>query len=265
MTETRTTFLYSQAQIRPALTCIEIAMKRFKIMIENGFMNQKNSQVETTLTRVALIRAAIGYCRIFIDTLSQIAGWSPKAKELMKIGEEIIGILKQGWDGEGGGKEAEFWMPTASPYELVIKIMIEEQINRDAGPRNQLSEFTFNSLHNTISSTNVPFQSDILMENLKSLYNPILPSEEIEHDGTLRTIVFCYNANATSQLTVATSPEKWWPGSFLMRWATISRQSRLGVEGQQAVKDLINRVDHRVKEEVAKANLSSQKLGVKTW
>lgn len=62
-------------------------------MIENRFMNPKNSRGETTLTRVALIRAAIGYCRIFVITVSQIASWSPKAKELMKRGEEIIAIL----------------------------------------------------------------------------------------------------------------------------------------------------------------------------
>lgn len=67
----------------------------------------------------------------------------------------------------------------------------------------------------------------------------------------------------TPELAVATSPEKWWLGSFLMHWATISRQSRLGVEGQKAIKNLINQVDNRVREEVAIANLPSQKLGVK--
>ena len=91
----------------------------------------------------------------------------------------------------------------------------------------------------------------------------MLLSEETEHDGTPRTIAFRYNADATPQLAVATSLEKWWPGSFLMRWATISRQSRLGAEGQQAIKKLINAVDNRVREEVAEATLSSQKLGVK--
>lgn len=101
------------------------------------------------------------------------------------------------------------------------------------------------------------------MENLKKVYNPILPSEEVEHDGIPRTILFCYNANATPKLAVATSPEKWWPGSFLMHWAAISRQSRLGVEGQQAIKNLINQVDSKVREEVAKANLPNQRLGVK--
>lgn len=101
------------------------------------------------------------------------------------------------------------------------------------------------------------------MENLKKLYNPILLSEGVEHDGIPRTIVFCYNANAIPKLAVATSPEKWWPGSFLMHWAAISRQSRLGAEGQQAIKNLINQVDNRVREEVAKANLPNQKLGVK--
>lgn len=111
-------------------------------MIENGFMNQKNSRGETSLLRVALIRAAIGYCEIFVNTVSQIANWSPKAEELMKRGKEIIDTLRQGWDGEGGGESAESLMPTISPYELVIKIMIEEQIDRDSGPRNQLSGFT---------------------------------------------------------------------------------------------------------------------------
>lgn len=118
------------------------------------------------------------------------------------------------------------------------------------------------SLYDKISSANALSQPDILMENLKKLYNPILPSEEIEHDGIPRTIVFCYNANATPKLAVATSPEKWWPGSFLMHWAAISRQSRLVVEGQQAIKNLINQVDNRVREAVAKANLPNQKLGV---
>lgn len=136
--------------------CIENAMERFKIMIENGFMNQKNSRGETTLTRVALIRAAIGYCRIFVNTVSQITSWSPKAKELMKRGEVIIDTLRQGWDGEVIGEGFESLMPTASPYELVIRIMIKEQIERDARPRKQLSEFTFNSLYEKISSANAP-------------------------------------------------------------------------------------------------------------
>lgn len=48
-----------------------------------------------------------------------------------------------------------------------------------------------------------------------------------------------------------------------MHWVAMSRQSRLGVEGQQAVKNLINQVDNRVREEVAKANLPNQKLGLK--
>lgn len=82
-------------------------------MIENGFMNPKNSRGETTLTRVALIRAAIGYCRIFVNTVSQIASWSPKAKELMKRGGKIIAILRQGWDSKGGGEGVESLMPTA--------------------------------------------------------------------------------------------------------------------------------------------------------
>lgn len=99
------------------------------------------------------------------------------------------------------------------------------------------------------------------MENLRKLYCPILPSEEIEHDGTPRTIAFChkavFNKSKISRLfhVASTSPEKWWPWPFLMRWATISRQSRLGAEGQQATKKLINAVDNRVREEVAKANL----------
>lgn len=113
-------------------------------MIENGFMNPKNSQRETSLLRVALIRAAIGYCKIFVYTVSQIANWSPKAKELMKRGEEIIDTLRQGWGCEDNG---DGLMPNISPYELVIKIMIEEKIGRDtAMPRNQLSAFTFNLL-----------------------------------------------------------------------------------------------------------------------
>lgn len=114
-------------------------------MIENGFMNQKNLQGEVTLTRVALIRAAIGYCGIFVNTLSQISNWSPKAKELMTRGEEIIYKIRQGLDHENGGERGGPLMPTASPYELVIKIMIEEQIDKDLGPRDQLSEFTFSS------------------------------------------------------------------------------------------------------------------------
>ena len=171
--------------------------------------------------------------------------------------------LRQGWDSEGGGQGVKSLMPTASPYELVIKIMIEEQIGRETRPRKQLSEFTFNAVCDKISSANGPPQPDNLMENLKKLYNPVLPSEQVKHDGIPRTIVFCYNANANPELAVATSPEKWWPGSFLMRWAKISRQSRLGVEGQKAIKNLINQVDNRVREEVAKANLPSQKLGVK--
>lgn len=47
------------------------------------------------------------------------------------------------------------------------------------------------------------------------------------------------------------------------RWATISSESRLGVEGQQAINKLTNAVDERVRDEVAKANLTSQRLGVK--
>lgn len=124
----------------PLLPCTN--PPRLNRCIENGFMNLKNSRGETTLTWVALIRAAIGYCRIFVNTVSQIASWSPKAKELMKRGEEIIAILRQGWDSEGGGQGVKSLMPTASPYELVIKIMIEEQIGRETRPRNQLSEFT---------------------------------------------------------------------------------------------------------------------------
>lgn len=157
-------------------------------MIENGFMSQKNSRGETSLTRVALIRAAIVYCKILVNTVSQIANWSPKAKELMKRGEEIIDTLRQGWDGEGGGEGIESLMPNASPYELVIKTMIEEQIDRDNRPRNRLSEFTFNSLYDTFSSANAPSQLDTLMENLKKFYNPILPSEEVEYDGIPRTM-----------------------------------------------------------------------------
>lgn len=232
-------------------------------MIENGFMNPRNLQGKVTLTRGALIRAAIGYCGIFVNTLSQISNWSPKAKELIKRGEEIIDKIMQGLDHESGEERGGSLMPNASPYELVIKIIIEEQIDKDLGPRDQLSEFTFNSQDNKISSANVPSLPGTLMENLRKLYSPMLLSEVIEHDGTPRTVAFRYKADATPQLAVATSPEKWWPGSFLMRWATISRQSRLGAEGQQAIKKLINAVDNRVMEEVARANLSSQKLGVR--
>lgn len=125
---------------------IENAMQRFTIMIENGFMNQKNSQREAFLLKVALIRAAIGYCKIFIDTVSQTASWSPKAEELMKKGKEIIDTLRRGWECEDNGESVESLMPTISPYELVIKIMIEEKIDRDTRPNNQLSGFTFNLL-----------------------------------------------------------------------------------------------------------------------
>lgn len=125
--------------------CIENAMQRLTIMIDNGFMNQKNLQGEISFTRVALIRAAIGYCEIFINTLSQIANWSPKAKELIIRGKEIINTIIEGLDHKGDGERGGSLMPPVSPYELVIKIMIEEQIDRNLGPRVQLSEFTFNS------------------------------------------------------------------------------------------------------------------------
>lgn len=95
---------------------------------------------------MALIRAAIGYCKNFINTVSQIANWSPKAEELMKRGKEIIDTLRRGLEGEDDGDSVESLMPTISPYELVIKIMIEEQIDRDTRPNNQLSGFTFNLL-----------------------------------------------------------------------------------------------------------------------
>lgn len=101
------------------------------------------------------------------------------------------------------------------------------------------------------------------MEKLTKLYNPILQSEKIEHDGIPRIILFCYNAYATPELAVATSPENWWRGSFLMHWTAISRQSRLGAGGQQIIKNIIHQVDNRVNEEVAIANLRSQKLGVR--
>ena len=103
-----------------------------------------------------------------------------------------------------------------------------------------------------------------MMENSWKLYSPILPVNKIGHDGTLRTIAFCYNANIIQQIAVATSPEEWWSRSFQWRWATTSRQSRLGGgKGQQAINKLINAVDGSVREELAKANLLSQKLGVK--
>lgn len=108
--------------------------------------------------------------------------------------------------------------------------MIEEQINRDTRPRDQLSGPTFMST-----------------ENLKKLYNLILQSEIVEDYGIPRTIVIYYNAmNPTPKLAPATSPEKWWSG---IDWAAMSRQSRLGIEGQQVVKNLVNHVDNRVRED----------------
>lgn len=53
----------------------------------------------------------------------------------------MIGILRRILGGEGGeekGGEREVYneslMPSASPYELVIKITVEEQISKDSGP-----------------------------------------------------------------------------------------------------------------------------------
>lgn len=53
----------------------------------------------------------------------------------------MIGMLRRRLGGEGGeekGGEREVYneslMPCASPYELGIKITVEEQINKDSGP-----------------------------------------------------------------------------------------------------------------------------------
>lgn len=103
-------------------------------------------QGEITLMRVALIRAVIGYCGIFLNTLYQIANWSSEAAELIPKGESMIGVLRRRLDGESGeekGGEGEGYneslMPNASPYELVIKIMVEEQIDKDSGPMDLIS------------------------------------------------------------------------------------------------------------------------------
>lgn len=105
--------------------------------------------------RVALIRAAIGYFGIFLNTLSQIANWSFEAAELIPKGKSMIGILRRRLDGEGGeekGGEGEGYneslMPNASPYELVIKIMVEEQIDKDSGPMHLI----FHSQYDTAMS-----------------------------------------------------------------------------------------------------------------
>lgn len=110
-------------------------------MIDNGYTNQEKIQGEITLMRVALIRAAIGYCWVFLNTLSEIGNWPFEAAELIPKGESMIGILRRRLGGEGGeekGGEREVYneslMPSASPYELVIKITVEEQISKDSGP-----------------------------------------------------------------------------------------------------------------------------------
>lgn len=108
-------------------------------------MNQKNLQGEISFTRVALIRGSIRYCKIFINTLSQIANWSPKVKELIIRGKEIINTITKGLDHKNDRERGGSLIPPVSRYELVIKIMIEKQIDRNFGAKVQLSEFSFNS------------------------------------------------------------------------------------------------------------------------
>ena len=43
-------------------------------------------------------------------------------------------------------------MPNGSPFELVIRIMIEEQVDKDSGPMDQLSYITFRSQYDTAMS-----------------------------------------------------------------------------------------------------------------
>lgn len=43
-------------------------------------------------------------------------------------------------------------MPNGSPFELVIRIMIEEQVDKDSGPMDQLNYFTFRSQYDTAMS-----------------------------------------------------------------------------------------------------------------
>lgn len=123
------------------IRCIGNAIHRFEIMIGYGYMSQKNMQGEITQTRVALIRTVIWYCGILVQTLSQTADWSLEAPNLMKKGEKIIGRLRE-VEGEGGREKKEYnesLIPNASPYELVIRVMIEEQVDRNSGLRDQLS------------------------------------------------------------------------------------------------------------------------------
>lgn len=49
---------------------------------------------ELVLMRVALIRAAMGYYGIFLNTLSQIANWSSEAAELISNGEKYDRNIK---------------------------------------------------------------------------------------------------------------------------------------------------------------------------
>lgn len=110
-------------------------------MMGYGYISQKNMQGEITQTRVALIRTVIWYCGILVQTLSQTADWSLEAPNLMKKGEKIIGRLRE-VEGEGGREKKEYnesLIPNASPYELVIRVMIEEQVDRNPGLRDQLS------------------------------------------------------------------------------------------------------------------------------
>ena len=123
------------------IRCIGNAIHRFEIMMGYGYISQKNMQGEITQTRVALIRTVIWYCGILVQTLSQTADWSLEAPNLMKKGEKIIGRLRE-VEGEGGREKKEYnesLIPNASPYELVIRVMIEEQVDRNPGLRDQLS------------------------------------------------------------------------------------------------------------------------------
>lgn len=124
---------------------IEYAIQRFKIMIEHGFMNQKKFS-RRNFNESGADQSSHRVLQNFINRVSQIANWSPKADDLMKKGKEIIDTLRQGWEGEDDREGVESLMLSISPYELVIKIMIEEQIDRDTRPRDQLSGLTFNLL-----------------------------------------------------------------------------------------------------------------------
>lgn len=76
------------------------------------------------------------------------------------------------------------------------------------------------------------------MESLKKLYDPILLSEKIEHDGIPRTIVCCYNANATPKLAVATSNTtkdgKGKCGEYILWWNTIASITQRSIPSASA-------------------------------